>query len=314
MLEMIRMEIGSFCQKPLLYLFILSIIYSDFKFQLKHLLHFTPLLASTSMLLPRFYLVDKNAQYKFWDDYYFTAEGIFSVSLAHFQTAAYLIASFVIVFKYRNYLLQRYSVLKKLNFKWLFQMNIFLSVLFAVAIIKNVHKYGINTEYLTPLRLIMATGMLGFTCWLFLKALYSPNIFKGIDERLQLLSNKDLFLADQEQVENQKEQILHLKRYIEEQEPYLDPGLTIASLANRLEMDTKALSSLLNHHLHKNFHDFINDYRIRKAKKILKDPTNKQITILEVLYQIGFNTKSSFNTSFKKQTGLTPTEYRRKWA
>ncbi|MBB6270519.1 AraC-like DNA-binding protein [Pedobacter cryoconitis] len=46
--------------------------------------------------------------------------------------------------------------------------------------------------------------------------------------------------------------------------------------------------------------------------KILKDPARSNLTILEVLYEIGFNSKSSFNTSFKKHTNLTPTAYRQK--
>lgn len=61
----------------------------------------------------------------------------------------------------------------------------------------------------------------------------------------------------------------------------------------------------------KHFFDFINEYRIEKAKKILKDPTQKELTILEILYQVGFNSKSSFSTSFKKYTGKTPTEFRK---
>jgi AraC-like DNA-binding protein len=63
--------------------------------------------------------------------------------------------------------------------------------------------------------------------------------------------------------------------------------------------------------LNKHFFDFINEYRINDAKKLLKDPTKKEITVLEILYQVGFNSKSSFYTAFKKATNQTPTAYRK---
>jgi AraC-like DNA-binding protein len=61
----------------------------------------------------------------------------------------------------------------------------------------------------------------------------------------------------------------------------------------------------------KNFFEFINHYRIEEAKRMLTNPKDKKITVLEVMYQSGFNSKSSFNTLFKKQTGLTPVEFKK---
>ena len=58
------------------------------------------------------------------------------------------------------------------------------------------------------------------------------------------------------------------------------------------------------------FYDLINRYRIEEAARLLTDPEDEKITILEVLYQVGFNSKSSFNTLFKKYMGMTPTEFR----
>ena len=67
------------------------------------------------------------------------------------------------------------------------------------------------------------------------------------------------------------------------------------------------MSSRLSRHL-----DFVNEFRIKEAKSILKDPSKKEFTVLEILYEVGFNSKSSFNTAFKKHTGLTPTQFRKK--
>ena len=98
---------------------------------------------------------------------------------------------------------------------------------------------------------------------------------------------------------------------MENEKPYLDDELTIQTLASRFGMPEKELSILINHHLGKHFFDFINEYRIDEAKKILDNPNNKELTILEILYQVGFNSKSSFYTAFKKATNQTPTEYRK---
>ena len=69
---------------------------------------------------------------------------------------------------------------------------------------------------------------------------------------------------------------------------------------------------MINHKLNKHFFDLINEYRIEKAMQILQNPKESHLTILEILYAVGFNSKSSFNTAFKNYTGLTPTEYRKR--
>ncbi|GGD71060.1 helix-turn-helix domain-containing protein [Maribacter cobaltidurans] len=71
------------------------------------------------------------------------------------------------------------------------------------------------------------------------------------------------------------------------------------------------MSLLINHHLGKHFFDFINEYRVNEAKAILENPDANQFTVLEILYQVGFNSKSTFYTAFKKVTNKTPTQYRK---
>jgi len=95
-----------------------------------------------------------------------------------------------------------------------------------------------------------------------------------------------------------------------EKEPFLDASLTIQKLAYQYGMPSRELSILINHHLNHHFFDFITTYRIKKAITVIENPSNKKLTILEILYDVGFNSKSPFNKAFKKHTGLTPTEYR----
>lgn len=82
-------------------------------------------------------------------------------------------------------------------------------------------------------------------------------------------------------------------------------------MSKEVQISVRDLSILINHHMNKHFFDFINEYRIEKAKEILKDASKSKVTILEILYEVGFNSKSSFNTAFKKHTNQTPTEFRK---
>jgi AraC-like DNA-binding protein len=315
-IEMLRIHIGSFSQKPLPYLFVLSVIYSDFKLKVKHLLHTIPLLLNTIVLFPRFYLSSISSKIDFFRDYSHTPEGVFFIVSAHLQNVIYIIGIFILLVKYRKLVLENYSIFNRSNYKWLFQMNVILSILFIVAIIKNIYKYYGDGEYMTLFRLYVAIALLLFTCWLVLKALYAPTVFKGIDSKLQLVStfinNNENSSREKNEVSALAKQITEIKSYMIQQEPYLDSDLTITDLANQLAMNTQELSLVINHHIHLNFYDFISEYRIEKAKEILITPEYKNFTILEILYKVGFNSKSSFNTNFKKTTGFTPTEYRNK--
>ena len=102
---------------------------------------------------------------------------------------------------------------------------------------------------------------------------------------------------------------IQLLNHLREKEPYLDASLTLRSLADQVDIHPNQLSWLLNESLGKNFNEFINHYRIETFKSIAKDPKNSNITIMGLAYDSGFNSKTVFNTYFKKETGLTPLQF-----
>lgn len=109
------------------------------------------------------------------------------------------------------------------------------------------------------------------------------------------------------------EQILpRLIVLMEKEKIYLEPDLTLKKLSERLHVHYNHLSQIINEHLETSFNDYINKYRIEEARKKLTDPKEARKNILEIAYDTGFYSKSVFNTAFKKFTGLTPTEYRKK--
>lgn len=90
---------------------------------------------------------------------------------------------------------------------------------------------------------------------------------------------------------------------------YTDMELTLAVLAGHLLVTPHQVSEILNDHLHKNFNSYINQFRIRDAKHLLKE--RPDVSVLQIAFDVGFNSKASFNANFQKLTGMTPSEFRK---
>ncbi|GAA4408912.1 hypothetical protein GCM10023187_31430 [Nibrella viscosa] len=100
-----------------------------------------------------------------------------------------------------------------------------------------------------------------------------------------------------------------LLRFMEDEKPYLDPELTLSSLAKRLNLSRSVLSQLINEGVGDNFYNFVNRYRVEQVKAFMNDPTMKHYNLLGLALEAGFKSKSTFNLIFKRFTGLTPSEY-----
>lgn len=105
-----------------------------------------------------------------------------------------------------------------------------------------------------------------------------------------------------------EEYIAKLEEAMEIDKIYLDPLLTMEKLAKKLVISKNHISQIINENFGVKYNDYINKYRINEAQRLIKQ--NKFNSLLEVAYEVGFNSKSTFNTSFKKVTGLTPSQYR----
>ena len=90
------------------------------------------------------------------------------------------------------------------------------------------------------------------------------------------------------------------------EQPYLEPELTLADLAQRLHSNVSVISAVINGAFGKNFNDFVNEYRVEAVKKLLHDPEVRHLSLLGIGMECGFNSKSTFNRAFKKVTGSSP--------
>lgn len=109
-------------------------------------------------------------------------------------------------------------------------------------------------------------------------------------------------------LETQKELLEKLSRIMNEQKPFLKTDFSLPDLAQRLGTSIHILSQAINEGLGKTFFEMVAEHRVEEAKKLLKDQPN--IKVEEIAEQVGYNSKSSFNTVFKKLTGTTPSEFR----
>lgn len=90
-----------------------------------------------------------------------------------------------------------------------------------------------------------------------------------------------------------------------------NPKLTIGELAQQLKLPTRDLSRVINEQYEKKFLEFINYYRVLDAKQLLTSEDTQTFTILDIAYEVGFNSKTTFYDAFKRETGKTPTQYRK---
>ena len=133
---------------------------------------------------------------------------------------------------------------------------------------------------------------------------------------------KTIISEEKKQLEIKKRNITDDEKLIFEQlvqlmtdtKPFLNPDLSLFTLSNMLTVSAHNLSFIINECAKENFNQFVNRYRIEEAKKLLLNPKLNHLSILGIAYEVGFSSKSTFNTTFKKCTSLTPKEYATKFS
>ena len=160
-----------------------------------------------------------------------------------------------------------------------------------------------------------------FSQWCaYVSSLYALTVFIIINFIAIVVAVKpDIFTVKQKYIHsslstNEKNVLFNrLMDYMKTHKPYLEPNLSLKELSELLGEPSKNISQVINEMQNQNFNDFINTFRIEESILYLKNNESKKKTILEILYASGFNSKSSFNLIFKKYTGCTPVEYRKKF-
>lgn len=307
---------------PILFFYIKSIAFKGFQLKRKDFIHVIPFILIVVLNLFEYYFkpleikrqIMTNSELKPW----FVTVIYYTL---HVQALLYLFLSIKVTYRFKKIVKENYSNINKRNYKWILQLTYVFIYFVLTALIYNILRFGTDMSWENKLFYISAPINLAFLIWLIYKAMSQPYIFNGVDANIKLLQE---YLNESEHAKQVQEKSFSsedsnlknralkskLEEYMNKEEAFLNSSLTIFDLAKGLNITSIELSLFLNKELHKNFFDYINEYRIEKAKQILQDPDKKSLTILEILYEVGFNSKSSFNTAFKKFTKKTPTQYR----
>lgn len=279
---------------PLLYFYTRTLIELTFKFQKRTFLHFLP------------FLILFISSYVFcilFDDLYSLILTIIKIT-ASIQIFLYLLCMLILLKSYSNKIKESYSTLDKINLNWLKYLIIIFIITWFIEVICESFSI-IAWDYIWILVSILMY-IIGYF------ALWQPEIFK-LEVRDEILIKDNKYLKSSLTEELAEKYFIKLKELMEKEKPYLKAGLTLPDLAKRLNISTHHLSQILNQKSRQNFFEFINQYRIEEAMKLIKDPQYKNIKIVEIGYEVGYNSISSFNNAFKKNTSLTPSIYKEKF-
>ena len=220
------------------------------------------------------------------------------VKLVYIQVIGYTISSFLLVHKYKSK-----SVRLKKIVNWLKKvlgLFLFIWLLFWSNSLTQVDSLLYKAIIFVGILLLLILS----NTVLFL-ILNSPEYFyNNLSIKLKANSNNNIL---------NKENYAKLCSLISTKKLYKNPDLKIGDLSDELGISARNTSALINSFYSSNFYDFINSYRIEEAKKLLENE-EEDVTILTILYEAGFNSKSVFNTVFKKSVGVTPSVFRKKKA
>lgn len=308
-----------FLSSPLLYLYLVSAIYTDFRLSRKHLVHFLPFITVLLIFFPRFYAVGEAERQVFMQTYKLSLEVQVTAVFGVLISLLYLLLMAKELVDYRKVLHTHYSDKTNFNYRWLVQLTCLLGLIFILSHMKQVYFYfGSDEEILNSFRIFLTLFLLSFLTWIVFKSLYQPELFRGVNTsqlRIVGIGNKTALQRTNEQEETAQEGIsvpaIELQNWMVTSEPFLDAELSLSELAEQLKITPRELSNLINNQFNVHFFDFINRYRIERAKELLATSSRAEMTVQEIMYASGFNSKSSFYTEFKKHLGQTPAAYRK---
>ena len=291
---------------PAFYLYVKSRAYSNFKFTKKHISHLLPFLMAVVYLSVVFYFhsgEEKRA---------ILTNGLFDWRLFHLvfnlgtfiQFLIYNISSLIVLRDYRRKLELQYSSIQEINLKWLTYTLYGFLIAWSASVTATFSRYYLPA-FLPTIVFIDYLCFFLFFNFIFYKALIQPEIFSGIeDEKTE--SKKTSLSKGVNEIYVQK-----LITYMVKEKPYLVSDITLNDLAERVSIPPRSLSEVIHTAFNQNFYDFINSYRIKESQMLLADETAKLKTVSEVLFEVGFNSKSSFNQAFRKYAGMTPSEFKK---
>ena len=263
---------------PLYYLFTLSCTQKSFRLKSIHLLHFVPAIIGAAI---GFQFEEHHSETL--PLYLFAA--IFLFYYLHFL--AYLLLSYYHVLQERK---------AGLNSNVFNLLRLFFYGLLAIWVVYVLNLFDEVIPYIIgPILYSVVAYVISFVVFR-----------RGYIQKIDQTKYKTTPITD----EQRKHIFAKVLKLIIEEKQYQNPNLSLKSLSESLHQSPQIVSQVINLESGKNFNNFVNSYRIEASQRLLQQEQFKNQTIAAIAYEVGFNSISSFNTAFKKQTGETPMAYR----
>jgi AraC-like DNA-binding protein len=286
------------------YLYIASLLNPSFRLSVRHSIHLVPAVIVLVYLIITYYSKDYATRMDLInkDGYAYKVYALFQ-TIFNAQIIGYNISALVKFRTYVNDCKEEYSVLDGPSNFWL-KLSIF--GFFTACMIVQASIY-FRAHLIWPAinwYLISNITFLLFFILLFYVAILNPAVIVNASagekyRKSSVMASEARKLADL------------LDTYMEKKQPYRKSSISLKDLATETGIQERHLSQVINEIKKQNFFDYVNSFRVRATMELLSDPDQKQRKMLDILFDCGFNSKTTFNAAFKKYTGLTPSEYRK---
>ncbi len=309
-----------FIYAPIFYFYLIKLLYHVKFLPSKWYLHFLPFLIQFFVYLPYLIQNDKTFLLDLMEQkpmltYTFGGAGILGLfwNLYYWNLFRKTIVAYKLEFQTN---LSYEQNLTYLNTVSVIQFVVLCFWAFSIVAILIGHYFNIdnirlfeNSVDLTWLAFSIITYFVGYF------AIHQSETFKAQPQKISIFDdlletsvnlNQKVVVNDPEHTQKEVDK---LEKYMIDHSPYKNPKVSLSELASQIQIPSHLLSKIINDHYHQNFFDFINHYRIEEFKKMVVDPKNQNLTFLGLAYEVGFNSKTAFNRSFKKITNQTPREY-----
>jgi AraC-like DNA-binding protein len=268
------------------------------------LLHFAPFVLFAGFLCVTYYFRDEAAQRTLLSSPAFLPNaGYIALTVAvQAQILFYAALGLRLLLSYRRRLKAAYSSIESIKFAWLEKLAIGLAVLWVLDLARfagNLAGLGAANVFESALYIVFAL----FCCFILFNALEQPRVF--LEE--EALPAKPIRKSLSGKTAASYRAALEL--IMEKEKPHLEPELSLAGLAQRAGIPARSLSEAIRSGKADNFYDFVNEYRVREFIRLREDPARQGWTVLDLMLEAGFNSKSAFNKAFKKKTGQIPRVY-----
>lgn len=232
-----------------------------------------------------------------------------------FQVISYGIMSYRKITAYQKNLVLYTSNMDAINLKWLKQVVVCVLIITGLWLPDIFFKLAKNNVFFDNFASLIYLDAVFFIAYFSLK---QKEVFqlnkeekKEIDaiviENANLEGTRKKLISDDEL----KEMKSMLIQVMEDKKPFLDAELSLFKLASQLDISSHLLSYVINNGCNENFYQFINRYRVEEAKRMIRDPNMEHLSLMGIAFEVGFNSKTVFNTTFRKITDQTPSEFKK---